>query len=249
MRKTVFCFFSVFIYTWFSQIQVLAFESVYSSENLIIQKISDRVFVHISYLQTRNYGRVQCNGMIINSKNEAVVVDTPTNDEASMELITWVETALKSKVVAVVPTHFHQDNLGGLGKFHQYGIRSFAYHKTLVLASEKGEVVPLYSFDKQKIIPVGDCSIMADFFGEGHTCDNIVCYFPAEKVLFGGCLIKEMGAGLGNLEEANPAQWCGTIRKLKEKYPEIALVIPGHGKPGGTILLDYTMELFASYEK
>jgi metallo-beta-lactamase class B len=34
------------------------------------------------------------------------------------------------------------------------------------------------------------------------------------------------------------------VRKIKEKYPEVKIVIPGHGKPGGTALFDYTIELF-----
>ncbi len=39
--------------------------------------------------------------------------------------------------------------------------------------------------------------------------------------MFGGCLIKEEGAGKGNLAEANVEEWPNTVRKVKMKYPEV----------------------------
>jgi metallo-beta-lactamase class B len=41
--------------------------------------------------------------------------------------------------------------------------------------------------------------ITAKFFGEGHTKDNVVGYFPSENVMFGGCLVKELNASKGYL--------------------------------------------------
>jgi metallo-beta-lactamase class B len=43
----------------------------------------------------------------------------------------------------------------------------------------------------------------AQYFGEGHTKDKVIRYFPEEKTIFDGCSIKESGAGKGNLAEAN----------------------------------------------
>lgn len=83
-----------------------------------------------------------------------------------------------------------------------------------------------------------------DFLGEGHTCDNVIGYFPLEDIMFGGCLIKEVGAGKGNLAEANPDEWAETVKRVKAKYPNTKIVIPGHGKYGGMELLEYTITLF-----
>jgi metallo-beta-lactamase class B len=83
-----------------------------------------------------------------------------------------------------------------------------------------------------------------EYFGEGHTKDNIVSYFPSEKVLFGGCLIKEVNASKGYLGDANISEWSGTVQSVKRKYGNAKIVLPGHGKPGGMELLDYTIELF-----
>ena len=80
--------------------------------------------------------------------------------------------------------------------------------------------------------------------GEGHTRDNVVSYFLDEKVLFGGCLIKSLKSGKGNLADANTAEWSNTVKTIKRQFKDVEMVIPGHGKPGGIELLDYTIEMF-----
>jgi len=161
-----------------------------------------------------------------------------------LELINWVENELHCKIKAIIPTHFHSDCLGGLEEFHKHGISSYANNETIKLTKSKNLVSPQNGFDNLLELNVGDKKITAEYFGEGHTRDNIIGYFPDEKVMFGGCLIKELGAGKGNLEDANTTAWPATVTKLKEKHPNTSLVIPGHGKSGGTDLLDYTIKLF-----
>ena len=80
--------------------------------------------------------------------------------------------------------------------------------------------------------------------GEGHTQDNIVSYFPNDKALFGGCLIKRVNAKKGYLGDANINEWSNTVRAVKSKYKDAEIIIPGHGKPGGQELLSYTIDLF-----
>jgi len=91
---------------------------------------------------------------------------------------------------------------------------------------------------------VGNKKVYAKFFGEGHTADNIIGYYPNDEILFGGCLIKQLGAKKGNLADANTSKWSKTVQKVKIKYPQIKTVIPGHGEPGGIDLFDYTIRLF-----
>jgi glyoxylase-like metal-dependent hydrolase (beta-lactamase superfamily II) len=83
------------------------------------------------------------------------------------------------------------------------------------------------------------------FDSPAHTSDNIVSYLSAEKVLFGGCQVKAMGAGRGNVADANTALWPAQARAIKEAYPKAELIVPGHGGIGGYGLLDFTAELFS----
>lgn len=216
----------------------------YTSERLVLQKISNQVYQHTSFLNTESFGRVPCNGMIVFDRNEAIIFDTPTDNPASEELIDWVENRLHCKIKAIIPTHFHADCLGGLEIFHNKKIPSYANLLTLKLAASNRSNVPQHGFENRLELNVGNKKIMLEFMGEGHTKDNIIGYFPAENVMFGGCLIKELGASKGYLGDANLQAWAETVRKIKEKYPKTKIVVPGHGKTAGTDLLDYTIKMF-----
>jgi metallo-beta-lactamase class B len=219
-------------------------KEVYKSETLVINQITEHVYQHVSFLDFRDYGKVSCNGMIVAKAGEAVVFDTPTNNDSSRELIDWITGTLKCRIVAVIPTHYHTDNLGGLNEFHRQGVVSYAFSKTIRITKENGLPVPQHGFDRHIELAVGNEKVHIAFFGEGHTCDNIVGYFPQEDIMFGGCLIKEEGAGKGNLEEANVVEWSETVRKVKKQYPNVKKILIGHGKSGGIELLDYTINLF-----
>jgi len=216
----------------------------YKSESLEIKQIAEHVYLHTSWLEAGSFGKVLCNGMIVLDKNETIVFDTPANDNTSLELINWIENTLKGKVKAIISTHFHEDCLGGLEAFYKQGISSYAHNLTLQLARQNKSAVPQNGFDNLLELKVGNKKVFAQFFGEGHTEDNVIGYFPDGKIIFGGCLIKEVGAAKGNLADANTQEWPLTVAKLKAEYPEAKIVIPGHGKMGGTELFDYTVTLF-----
>ena len=219
-------------------------KEVYQSEILLINQISEHVYHHVSYLETETFGKAPCNGVVIINENEAIVFDTPTDDKSSSELIDWITKSLKCKIIAVIPTHYHVDNLGGLNEFHKQGIASYAYNKTIQIAKENDDPVPQHGFDEYMELEVGNEKIHVEFFGEGHTCDNIIGYFPLEDFMFGGCLIKATGSGKGNLAEANVEEWAETVKKIKRKYPKAKKIMPGHGELGGIELLNYTINLF-----
>lgn len=217
---------------------------LYESETLTIRQISEHVYEHTSYLSTEDFGNVPCNGMIVFNGTDAIVFDTPADATSSEELLKKLdEMGLRTK--AVVATHFHADCIAGLNQFQAQNIPSYANTRTIVKLDElNSETMPQNGFDNDLELELGSQKVYAKYFGEGHTKDNIVGYFPAEKVLFGGCLIKEMDAEKGNLEDANTDAWSATVSKLKRKYPDIQLVVPGHGATGGPELLDYTIALF-----
>ncbi|AXY76377.1 subclass B1 metallo-beta-lactamase [Paraflavitalea soli] len=224
--------------------QIFKPKVVYKSKALIVTQITENSFQHTSFLQTNDFGNVPCNGLIVRNSKEVIVFDTPTNDTSAAALIKWIKEKLHCKINAIIPTHFHDDCLGGLKAFHNNNIPSYAYFRTIEFAKEKNFVVPQNSFKDSLILKVGNEHIIAKFFGEGHTKDNVVGYFPGENILFGGCLIKESGASKGYLGDANVADWSGTVEKVKKEYPNVKIVVPGHGAYGDNKLLEYTINLF-----
>jgi metallo-beta-lactamase class B len=217
---------------------------VYHSEDLTIIQISDNAFLHTSFLQTNDFGNVPCNGMIVRDCKEAIVFDTPTNNKSAEELIYYITEKLHCKINAIVPTHFHEDCLGGLATFHFHQIPSFGNVSTIELTNSNNVVAPQNGFNDSLKLSLGNTYAIVKYFGQGHTKDNIVGYFPNENILFGGCLIKELEATKGYLGDANVKEWSNTVEKVKQQYPNVKVVIPGHGKTGGIDLLDYTIKLF-----
>ena len=220
-------------------------DTVYQSDQLIITRLAKHSYVHTSYLYTNSFGKVPCNGMIVLNKNEAIVFDTPANDTSTTELINWIEKQAKCNIKAVIPTHYHEDCLGGLKAFHQLNILSYGSKTTIALAREQKSTIPKNAFADQLELTVGGDKIYTRFFGEGHTKDNVVAYFPTDQILFGGCLIKEINATKGWVGDANEKAWSGTVEAIKRTYPSIKKVIPGHGESGDIALLDYTIRLFS----
>lgn len=217
---------------------------VYHGNGLIVEQVSPNTFVHTSYKQTNDFGNVPCNGLVVRNGTETIVFDTPTDDTSAVELIHWVRDSLHCTINAVIPTHFHDDCLGGLKAFHSNGIPSYAYTRTIELAQANGMTAPQHGFTEPLTLKVGAETVTATFHGEGHTQDNVVGYFPSEHVMFGGCLIKEMEATKGYLGDANVAAWSSTVEAVKKNYPEVKVVVPGHGQYGNKKLLDYTIGLF-----
>jgi len=217
---------------------------VYQSAGLRIVQVAPNTFVHTSFLSTESFGQVACNGLIVQSGHEAVVFDTPTHEQESKELLAWIQQNRHCTIKAVIPTHFHEDCLGGLQEFARHQIPSYAHEKTIAYAKQHGAAVPQHGFTKRLTLRIGSAKVSAAFWGEGHTKDNIVGYFPTDEVLFGGCLVKELQAAKGNLADANTAAWPATVQRVRQAYPQVKVVVPGHGQVGDQSLLDYTIQLF-----
>lgn len=215
-----------------------------NAQQVLLKQLSENTFVHTSYLQTDDYGHVPCNGLVVRNGHQALIFDTPTDDQSAKELIRLVQDSLLCKIMTVVPTHFHSDCLGGLKAFHEAGIPSIANELTLELAKNSGVEIPKNGFRDSLILEIGRGKVVIKFLGQGHTRDNVVGYFPSEDVLFGGCLIKELDASKGYLGDASVDEWPATVKKVKKEFPRVKRVVPGHGEAGDSSLLDYTQKLF-----
>lgn len=217
---------------------------VYESNDLKIIRLTEKVYQHVTYLNTDQYGKVACNGMLVIDEGESAVFDTPSYNEVSRELIAWLQDSMRTTIKMVVVNHHHIDCLGGLDAFAENGTPStssvIARHWTI----KKGNNPTSDFFETEQIIQIGKSQITNRYFGPAHSQGAIVSYVEGENVLFGGCSVKSLNAGKGNLEDANVQEWPKTIQKVKNSFPDIKIVIPGHGKQGGTELLSYTITMF-----
>lgn len=217
---------------------------LYRSDALQVERINGRVWLHTSYLDMADHGKFPCNGLVYVDRGEALVFDTPVDSISSSELLQWLMDVKGLSVNAVVVNHFHNDCLGGLDVFHERGIPSYAGHRTIAMAHRDSVTVPEHGFDTELVLRVGKQSALTRYPGAGHTEDNMVSYLPNEKVLFGGCLVKSIGAGKGNLADADTTRWASTVREVRRLFSQAEVVVPGHGPYGGKELLEYTMRMF-----
>ena len=219
--------------------------SNYISDNIVIKKLTKNTYLHTSFLKTKEYGSVPCNGVIIVEDGEAIVIDTPIDSVSTEELINFIHTQLNANITIVIPTHYHIDCIGGLDVFLADETTTVASFRTISqLPTELDKVE--FTFYSDTLISLGKHEINIFYPGPGHTEDNIVAYYPKDQMLFGGCLIKAIDATKGNLQDANTEEWSNSIERIEMKFPEIEVLVPGHGEAGDTSLLSYTYQLFKS---
>ncbi len=214
------------------------------SDDLQLIKINDYSYIHISKITLSNGAKFPCNGFIYTDKTAAYIFDSPLDNKATKQLIDWLQKDQKLEIKGVIFNHFHEDCTYGINIFKNKGIPTIASKRTATLLKNNSKIEPSIIFEDRFEVKLGNKQIINTFFGEGHTKDNIVSYFPDEEILFGGCLIKSLEASKGNLEDANILEWSNTVSTIKETYPNLKVIIPGHGDYGNIKLLDYTISLF-----
>ncbi|GAB4417626.1 MAG: BcII family subclass B1 metallo-beta-lactamase [Bacteroidia bacterium] len=206
--------------------------------------LSPSVFIHRTYTQTESFGRVGSNGLVYVVGSSCYVFDTPMRPDHTETLLSYLEDSLGLRVEGLIVNHFHDDCLGGIEAFHRRGLPSYAGARTQALARARDLPLPQHTFRRHLRLDLGGQTIECYYPGAAHTRDNIVCWLPGERVLFGGCMVKAVGAGRGNLADADVTAWSHTVRRVKQRYPDATLVVPGHGAHGGTELLDFTIDMF-----
>lgn len=244
MAKIIFC-----IFLFFGNLSLYSFgqnapASINLHQDLQIIPINKNLYIHKSWMTFTEYGRVGSNGLIYIDGQSAILMDTPVNDSLSLLLIDWLRNKKGVSIKGVIINHFHIDCLGGLKAFHQAGIPSYATKKCQKLARKEGANIPQIGFRKKLNLKIESKEVWCRYFGKAHTKDNLVVYIPSEQALFGGCMIKSLEASKGNLNDASVKKWSQTVGKIKNAYPSLEIVVPGHGATGGVDLLDYTIKLF-----
>ena len=220
------------------------YRKIQISDDIELFQLSEKAYVHVSISEIAGFGKVSSNGLIFVNGDEAFLFDTPVTNSQTETLVKWIADSLSATVSTFIPNHWHIDNLGGLEYLHSIGIKSYANQMTIDLAKENGMPVPCYEFtDSLSLYLRGDI-VECHFFGGGHSADNIVVWIPSEKILFPGCMIKDIHSkGLVNLADATLDEWYPTIQKMITKFPDAKIVIPGHGQIGGKELLEHTSKL------
>ncbi len=214
------------------------------SDDVEVIKMSDNTYMHVSYKKSEKWGRISANGLVYVNRNKAFLFDSPWNVEQTKVLISWIEDSLKAKVVGFVPTHWHEDCMGGLAYIKKKHIKSYANKMTIEIAKDKGLPKPETGFQDSLMLKLGGKRIKCYYFGPAHSLDNIVVWIPSEELLFTGCLLKGIAyKNIGFTGDGDLNEYPNTLNKVLTKFPNAKIVIPGHGDSGDTELIHHNLKL------
>ena len=210
-------------------------------KNIGITQLSDNAYLMQSSFAIN--GQLDCNHLLIVDKKDVVLINTPVNDSLTKIMVSYIEKKFKRKVTKVIVSHFHDDSSGGLRMISKLGINSFGLNKTRELLRAEGKYID-FVFANSLTIPLQTMDLELFYPGAGHSVDNIVVWVPAEKILFGGCLIKSPAVNdKGNIKDADLQNWPIAVEHVKDRYNDAKIVIPGHGDVGDSSAFDHTVKV------
>jgi len=73
-------------------------ETIVLHPDLKLRKVTDNVYIHISYMPSEQYGRFPSNGLVYIIGDKCAVIDTPVSDTLSEQLIDWLDESLQVEV-------------------------------------------------------------------------------------------------------------------------------------------------------
>ncbi len=209
--------------------------------NIAVTKLTTDVYLVKSSFSGN--GQLDCNHLIVLDNKEMLLINTPATDSLTRIMIQCLETRFKRKITKLIVSHFHDDSAGGLHETVRQGIKSYGMNLTnnlLKPAKKKLDIV----FSDSMSITLPTIKLNLFYFGPGHSIDNIVTWIPSEKILFGGCLLKSMDTdNIGNIKDADIQSWPVTVQKIKARFREAKIVIPGHLAIGDLSLFDHTLKI------
>jgi len=211
-----------------------------------VSSIGEGCYVHTSQ-KVLDGQIVPSNGLVVESKNGVVIVDTPWDTVQTLQLLDWVSGTLGKKVLFCIITHWHEDRIGGIDALLRRGIRVVSTPLTAALARNNGRSSPDPVLPDDTLITCDGTEYECYYPGKGHTEDNIVVWLPEQRVLFGGCFVKSAAAAnLGNIADANLHDWPASVLRVMTKFADRRIVVPGHGSWTEKDALEHTLDLLRS---
>jgi metallo-beta-lactamase class B len=181
------------------------------------------------------------NSVVYVGTTSVTVVGATWTPDTAERLAEEIRKVTNRPVRDVVNTNYHPDRAGGNAYWKRIGARIVSTRMTHdLMKSDWTKVVewtrsgipdyprlplvlPTKTYAGDFVLQGG--RVRGLYFGPSHTPDGIFVYFPEEKVLYGGCILKEQ---LGNLTFANRAEYPNTLHKLERLGLDIRTIVAGH---------------------
>lgn len=214
--------------------------------DLQVSELEPGVWLHVSWHVLDSGVRYPSNGLLVRDGDGLMLIDTAWGEASTAALLDWSERVLGMEVTRAFSTHWHADRLGGAPVLDARGIPFFAHPLTREAAGANDLPLPTAIADLASGEKAAFGPVEVFYPGPGHTVDNTMVWLPRQRLLVGGCAVKDLDTdGLGYTGDADVAAWPQAIARAQAAYPEARTVVPGHGPLGGTALLDHTQALLS----
>jgi metallo-beta-lactamase class B len=226
--------------------------ALFAQENhspLVINNLVGDYYVYTTF-KNLDGSPFPSNSMYVVTEGGIIMIDTPWDSTQMGPLLDSMQARHNKKVIMCIVTHYHDDRTAGLGYLKSKGIITWSGRKTWQYAKDRGQILADRTFSSDTVFEFPGLSFETFYPGEGHTRDNIIIYFPIQKVLYGGCLVKSIQAqSLGNVADASLPMWPLSIKNVMVKYPKALFVIPGHQAWSDKAALKHTIKLIDKHKK
>ncbi len=216
---------------------------------LSISHLAGDFYIYTTY-STYEGERLPANGMYLITDDGVVLLDTPWDTTQFQPLLDSITARHNKNVVMCLATHWHSDRTEGLEYYKQKGIKTYTTRLTDEWSKKYDKKRAEFLLSTDTTFRIGQTSFEVYYPGEGHTADNIVVWFGATKILYGGCLIKGADAeNLGYLGDANPLAYESTLRNVQRKYPAPNYIIISHSHWDNINSLKHSIKLARKLKK
>lgn len=219
------------------------------SPEVQIEQLADGLWLHRTEQKISNGMVFTANGLLLQTAEGIWMLDTAWGYYPTQDLLHWIKVVLKQPVVKAIATHSHDDRIGGAAALAELNIPLQVTAQTAAIVQQHAKTADLL-LPVQPVVALKQGEKYQDgpvewfYPGPGHTSDNIVLWLPQYKLLVGGCVVKAPRyPGLGNIADANVAEWPHSLKRIALAYPDIKTVIPGHGDVADAGLLQYSLGL------
>lgn len=239
----------IIVILFFTQLFSINLFSQSNKTPLTISHLSGDFYIYTTY---KLYGDepYPSNSMYLVTTAGIVLFDTPWDSTQFQPLLDSLEKRHHQKAVLCIPGHFHADRTAGLEFLKQKGIKTFSSKMTYDLCKTRNEKQAEFYFIRDTSFRIGNHQFQTYYPGAGHSPDNIVTWFPAEKILYGGCFVKSTATtSLGNIADANLSEWPLSIERIIKKFGHPKYVIPGHLSWENNMGLEHTLKLLQENNK
>jgi metallo-beta-lactamase class B len=216
---------------------------------LKITQLTGNFYIYTTY-SIYEGSQIPANGMYLVTDNGIVLFDTPWDTTQFQPLLDSLMQKHNKPVSICIATHWHSDRTEGLEYYRKLGIKTFTTFLTDEWSKRNNKKRAEYLMSKDTVFNIGNYSFEVFYPGEGHTADNIIIWFPKEKILYGGCLIKGVqDKTLGYLGDANINEYETTLRKVKKKCTAPNYIIISHSDWNNNNSLQHSIKLAKKLKK